>query len=84
MANPMRLWYTKPAEVWVEALPVGNGSLGGMVFGGIEKEHVQFNHDTLWTGMPHDYSNPHAYQYLPKIRQLLLQGNQPQAEGQKI
>ncbi|MCP4709359.1 MAG: glycoside hydrolase family 95 protein, partial [Planctomycetes bacterium] len=76
----MRLWYDRPAEVWVEALPVGNGSLGGMVFGGIEKEHVQFNHDTLWTGIPHDYSNPRAFKNLAEIRQLLLEDRQRQAE----
>jgi len=78
--NEFRLWYDHPAHQWVEALPVGNGSLGGMVFGGIEKEHIQFNHDTLWTGMPHDYSNPRAYENLAEIRQLLLENRQRQAE----
>ena len=50
----LRLWYKKPAEQWTEALPVGNGRLGGMVFGGVPKEHIQFNEDSLWTGLPHD------------------------------
>jgi alpha-L-fucosidase 2 len=79
-SNHMRLWYKTPAKEWTEALPVGNGRLGGMVFGGVEKEHIQFNEDSLWTGIPRDYSNPQAYEYLPEIRQLLLEGNQHKAE----
>ena len=81
-ANPggMRLWFGSPATEWTEALPVGNGRLGGMVFGGLEKEHIQFNEDSLWTGIPRDYSNPQAYEYLPEIRRLLLKGEQNEAE----
>ncbi len=78
--NPMRLWYDKPASQWTEALPVGNGRLGAMVFGDARKEHLQFNEDTLWTGIPHDYSHADAYEYLPKIRELLFQGKQKEAE----
>jgi len=74
------LWYGSPALAWTEALPVGNGRLGGMVFGGVKKEHIQFNEDSLWTGIPRDYSNPDAYEYLPEIRRLLLEGNQREAE----
>ena len=59
-APPYRLWYTKPAEKWTDALPVGSGRLGAMVFGGTADERVQFNEDTLWTGKPHDYSHPGA------------------------
>ncbi|UCE40160.1 MAG: glycoside hydrolase family 95 protein [Candidatus Aminicenantes bacterium] len=77
----MRLWYKAPAKEWTEALPVGNGRLGGMVFGGVEKEHIQFNEDSLWTGIPRDYSNPQASKYLSEIRQLLLEGKQSEAEG---
>ena len=51
------LWYDKPAEEWVEALPIGNGNFGAMVFGGTAKERVQFNDDTLFTGEPHDYAH---------------------------
>jgi alpha-L-fucosidase 2 len=74
------LWYSNPASEWTEALPVGTGRLGGMVFGGIEEEHIQFNEDSLWTGIPRDYSNPEAYEYLPEIRKLLFVGKQREAE----
>ena len=76
----LRLWYKSPAVQWTEALPVGNGRLGGMVFGGVNKERIQFNEDSLWTGLPHDYSNPQAYKYLPEIRRLLFEGKQSEAE----
>ena len=78
--NPMRLWYDKPATQWTQALPIGNGRLGAMVFGDVRKEHIQFNEDSLWTGIPHDYSHVGAYEYLPKIRELLFQGKQREAE----
>src|SRR5690348_10549524 len=51
----LRLWYDHPAEKWTDALPVGNGRLGAMVFGGVFDERIQFNEDTLWKGHPHDY-----------------------------
>lgn len=76
----MQLWYPAPAQEWIEALPIGNGSLGGMVFGGVAKEHIQFNEDSLWAGIPRDYSNPQAHEYLSEIRRLLLEGNQREAE----
>jgi alpha-L-fucosidase 2 len=78
--NTLRLWYDKPAEYWTEALPVGNGRLGAMVFGGVEVEHIQFNEETLWTGAPNDYSHPGSYDYLEEIRQLLFAGEQRAAE----
>lgn len=74
------LQYDKPAEKWVEALPVGNGRLGAMVFGRTKEERIQFNEDTLWVGQPHDYSHPGAAEYLPRIRQLLFEGKQREAE----
>lgn len=80
-AQPSRLWYDKPAKKWTEALPVGNGRIGGMVFGGLEKERVQFNECTLWLGEPHDYSHPGAAEHLPVIRQLLFEGKQKEAEA---
>ncbi|MDE3165097.1 MAG: glycoside hydrolase N-terminal domain-containing protein, partial [Acidobacteriota bacterium] len=49
-----QLWYTKPAELWTGALPVGNGRMGAMVFGGVAHERIQFNEQTVWTGEPHD------------------------------
>ncbi|TFG43963.1 MAG: glycoside hydrolase family 95 protein, partial [Bacteroidia bacterium] len=74
------LWYEKPASRWEEALPVGNGRLGAMIYGGISEDHIQFNEETLWTGEPHDYSNKGASEYLGKIRELIWQGKQEEAE----
>jgi alpha-L-fucosidase 2 len=74
------LWYRHPANEWVEALPVGNGRLGAMVFGGIAHERIQFNEHTVWTGEPHDYAHPGAYKFLGPIRDLLFQGKQAEAE----
>jgi len=78
--SPLTLWYNEPATVWVEALPVGNGHLGGMVFGGAAHERIQFNEQTVWKGAPHDYAHPDAYKVLPQIRQLLFEGKQQEAE----
>ncbi len=78
--DELKLWYDKPASVWEEALPVGNGRLGAMIYGGTEEDHIQFNEETLWTGEPHDYSNSDAYRYLGTIRQLLWEGKQEEAE----
>lgn len=61
-------------------MPIGNGRLGAMIFGGVEQDHIQFNEETLWTGEPRDYNRKGAYQYLPQIRQLLFQGKQKEAE----
>lgn len=71
--NNLVLWYNKPAEQWTDALPVGNGRLGAMVFGGIEREHIQLNEDTLWEGEPRDTNNPKALEALPKVQQLLFE-----------
>ena len=78
--NPMVLTYNEPAKAWTDALPVGNGSMGAMVFGGTASERIQFNHDTLWAGEPRSYSNPEAHRYLPEIRHLLFGGKQAEAE----
>src|SRR5262245_48449420 len=56
--QPLALWYRRPAEQWTEALPVGNGRLGAMVFGGVANERLQLNEDTLWAGGPYDPVNP--------------------------
>ncbi|HTS66620.1 MAG TPA: glycoside hydrolase family 95 protein [Candidatus Acidoferrales bacterium] len=74
------LWYPRPAEVWTDALPVGNGRMGAMVFGGTARERIQFNESTVWTGEPHDYAHRGAYQSLGKIRELLWAGKQKEAE----
>lgn len=75
------LWYRRPATQWVEALPIGNGRIGAMVFGGVTTERIQFNESTLWIGEPRDYSRPGAVEYLPKIRELLFTGKQREAEA---
>jgi alpha-L-fucosidase 2 len=75
-----RLKYGKPASQWVEALPIGNGRLGAMIFGDPMKERIQFNEDTMWTGQPHDYQNKDAHKVLPELRRLLFAGKQGQAE----
>jgi len=80
-AQDLKLWYNKPATKWVEALPIGNGRIGAMIFGGVEQDHIQFNEETLWTGEPRSYSRPGAYKYLDIIRQLLFAGNQKDAEA---
>lgn len=79
--SSLRLWYSQPAKVWTEALPIGNGRLGVMVFGGVEAERLQFNEDTLWTGRPHLYHRQGAVRFLPRIRELLQDGRRLSAEG---
>jgi alpha-L-fucosidase 2 len=77
----LELWYEQPATRWVEALPLGNGRLGAMVFGGITNEHWQFNESTLWTGQPHEYQHEGAVKFLPQMRQLLNEGRQLELEA---
>ena len=73
--------FDRPAERWEEALPVGNGRLGAMVFGGVTEDRYQFNEDTLWSGHPHDYAHKGAVEHLGEIRQLLFDGKQKEAES---
>jgi alpha-L-fucosidase 2 len=80
-AQDLKLWYKQPAVKWTEALPIGNGRIGGMVFSGIEQDRIQFNEETLWTGEPRNYSRHGAYKYLDTIRQLLFAGKQKEAEA---
>ena len=79
-AGDLILWYDKPATKWTEALPIGNGHLGAMIFGGIPNERIQFNESTIWTGKPHDYAHKGAVKFLPEIRELLFAGKQKEAE----
>ena len=79
-STSLELWYAQPAERWVEALPVGNGRLGAMVFGGTANERIQFNEDTVWQGEPHSYANPGSHRWLNPIRALLFDGKQAEAE----
>lgn len=80
--NKNKLWYKRPAnpDVWEEALPIGNGRLGGMIYGNVQREHIQLNEETIWYGGPVDRNNPDASKYLPKIRQLLFDGKLKEAE----
>ncbi|NMO97321.1 glycoside hydrolase family 95 protein [Paenibacillus lemnae] len=75
-----RLWYAKPANEWNEALPVGNGRLGAMVFGGVSKEHIQLNEDSVWYGGPRDRNNPDARPNLTELRKLIMDGRLKEAE----
>ena len=77
--NNYLLWYNKPAEQWTDALPVGNGRLGAMVFGGINRERIQLNEETLWEGEPIDRNNPKALDALPKVQQLLFEDKNAEA-----
>lgn len=76
----MLLWYDSPAFVWEEALPLGNGRLGAMVFGGVEEDVVMLNEDTLWSGFPRDGVNYEARRHLKRARELVAAGNYAQAE----
>ncbi|HQH55512.1 MAG TPA: glycoside hydrolase family 95 protein [Candidatus Marinimicrobia bacterium] len=78
--NPMKLWYQQPAKQWVEALPIGNGRLGAMVFGDPRLEEIQLNENTIWGGQPHRNDNPEAKEALPKIRQLIFNGKYKEAQ----
>jgi alpha-L-fucosidase 2 len=80
-AGECALWYEKPAAQWIEALPIGNGRLGAMVFGGIAEERLQLNEDTLWAGGPYDPANPDAVAALPEIRALIFAGKYAEAEA---
>jgi len=71
-SSPLQLWYQQPAGQWLEALALGNGRLGTMVFGGVTQEQFQLNEGTLWGGGPHDYVNPGGLAYLPQIRQMVF------------
>jgi alpha-L-fucosidase 2 len=71
--DPLRLWYRQPAHEWVEALPLGNGRLGAMVFGGISEERIALNEDTLWAGGPYDPNHDDALAALPQIRRWIAE-----------
>jgi alpha-L-fucosidase 2 len=79
-SSNMKLWYQQPAANWNEALPLGNGRLGAMVFGGIHEERIQLNEESMWSGQPQDADNPEALEYLPIIREHLLKGNYTEAQ----
>ena len=69
----LKLWYTSPAADWNEALPIGNGRLGAMVYGNPKNENIQLNENTLWAGGPHRNDNPNGKQSLSEVRELIFQ-----------
>jgi len=75
-----RLWYDRPARVWTEALPLGNGRLGAMVWGGLEDETVSLNEGTLWSGYPDPWFNDRALGSLAEVRSLLREGRRREAQ----
>jgi len=79
--EPLSLWYRQPAQRWLEALPIGSGRLGAMVFGGVVTDRLQLNEGTLWAGGPHDYSNPEGLAALPEIRRLVFAGKWQEAQS---
>ena len=70
-AQNLKLWYQQPAKTWVEALPVGNSSMGAMVYGGTSREELQLNEETLWGGGPYRNDNPKALESLAEVRNLI-------------
>lgn len=80
-SSSLRLWYQKPAGKWEEALPLGNGRIGAMVFGDALEEHYQLNEETLWSGDPISGNNPNAQMILPYVRQAVDQGDYEKAAG---
>jgi len=77
--NQLKLWYSKPAVYWEEALPLGNATTGAMVFGGIGKERFQLNDHTLWSGFPFDGNNPNGPAYLPQVRKAIFDADYDKA-----
>ncbi len=76
----LKLWYEQPAKKWVEALPVGNGRLGAMVYGDPLKEEIQLNENTIWAGQPYRNDNLDAKEALPKVRELIFAGKYKEAQ----
>jgi len=76
----MVLWYRQPATAWVQAMPLGNGMIGAMVFGGVTNERIALNESSFWSGRPHNYDNPDAFTYFPQIRDLVFAGRFQEAE----
>lgn len=77
----LKLWYNQPAgDVWTDALPIGNGRLGAMIYGNVENELIRLNEHTVWSGGPNRNDNPDALAALPEIRKLIFEGKQKEAE----
>jgi len=84
VSNDMTLWYGRPATLWTEAMPIGNGRLGAMVFGGAHRERIQLNEGSLWSGGPQDADNPDALNHLARVRKLLFEGKYVEAQNLTI
>jgi alpha-L-fucosidase 2 len=80
VAQQHRLWYNQPAMTWTQALPIGNGVMGGMVFGTPAVEHIQINEETIWAGQPNNVLNPNAKEALPEVRRLIFEGKYKEAQ----
>ena len=79
--NTERLWYDKPASIWLEALPIGNGRLGGMIYGGPQTDEIQLNEDSFWSGGPHNNNSTTSAKYLEQVRNLIFSGKEQDAEN---
>ena len=79
-AREYRLWYNQPAQTWTQSLPIGNGVMGGMVFGTPAVEHIQLNEETIWAGQPNQVVNPNAKAALPEVRRLIFEGKYKEAQ----
>ncbi len=76
----MKLWYTQPASIWEEALPIGNGRIGAMVYGGINEETIQLNEETVWAGEPGNNLLPNFRKHIPEIQKLIFEGKNSEAQ----
>jgi hypothetical protein len=79
--STLRLWYDKPATHWLEALPIGNSHLGGMVYGGADTEQIQLNEETFWSGSPYQNNSQEAKSHLAEVRKLIFEGREKEAVG---
>lgn len=78
-AQDHKLWYSKPAEKWLEALPIGNSKLGAMVYGGVALEEIQLNEETFWAGSPHNNLSKEALENLTEVRNLIFTSEEEKA-----
>ena len=77
--NSTKLWYDAPASHWLEALPIGNSHLGGMVYGGVQDENIQLNEETFWSGGPCNNNSSKSMALLPEVRKLIFAGREEEA-----
>lgn len=75
------MWYDSPAEIWLEALPLGNSHMGAMVYGGVQSDQIQFNEETFWSGGPHNNNSTESLEHLQEVRNLIFEGREDDAEA---